>query len=143
MRVILFTYLRSSYIGFEERGVRLRTPCMRHPTIVWPTHTRYLCRSHADIIWHNMVICACVFTHYLPVLDPATPSTIVTIVNTSYYASAEILGCPRKNVVYRFLGEIHELETSNRFYLVNETIPDSRTCSKFQMLISFVRNWVF
>eukprot|EP00116_Pleurobrachia_bachei_P013306 sb/3473568/ len=54
-----------------------------------------------------------------------------------------ISGCPRKNVVYRFLGEIHELETSNRFYLVNEIIPDSGTCPKFQMLISFVCKSVF
>eukprot|EP00116_Pleurobrachia_bachei_P016012 sb/3476274/ len=54
-----------------------------------------------------------------------------------------ILGCPRKNVVYQFLVEIHWLETSNRSYLVNETITDSGTCPKFQMLISFVRNSVF
>eukprot|EP00116_Pleurobrachia_bachei_P018260 sb/3478522/ len=54
-----------------------------------------------------------------------------------------ILGCPRMNVAYQFLGEIQWLETFNRFYLVNETITGSATCQKCQMLISFVRNPVF
>ena len=31
----------------------------------------------------------------------------------------KILGCPINNVMYRYFEEIHQLESSNRFYLVN------------------------